>query len=246
MCTLAAKKINGSWFLIKTRDPVPWMRIDDEIKLFDSKQDIYKKLLIQNPNSKEDGYYGGINEKGVAFTATFVPVADNQVSYIRRPYVRLILDASSAKEAIKIIESFNPKIGGNFFVADKDECYEIEGAPNEYFITKVEKPRAKTNHFLHLQYQNLQMGIPWYKKWTTNRLERAQKLIDKAENLEDLENILKDRKNSELTTAICMVKGESDYNPPTASAFVFDTGNIRTYYCQGNPLDTPFKKFDIH
>jgi len=50
------------------------------------------------------GLYGGMNEKGVSFTSTFVPVAENQVSYIRRPYVRLILDASTAKEAVKIIK----------------------------------------------------------------------------------------------------------------------------------------------
>ncbi len=243
MCTLAAKRIKNGWFLIKTRDPVPWMRIDDEIKLFDSKQDKYKKLLIQNPDPKEDGYYGGINEKGVAFTATFVPVAENQVSYIRRPYVRLILDASSAKDAIEIIKSFNPKIGGNFFVADKNECYEVEGSPEEYSVTKVDKPQAKTNHFTHLPYQNVQMKMPWYKKWTFNRLERAQELIDKAENLEDLENILKDRKNADSKTAICMIKGESDYNPPTASAFVFDTANSTAYYCQGSPLESPFNKF---
>lgn len=39
MCTTVAKKLDNSWFLLKTRDPVPWMRWDDEIKPFDSKID---------------------------------------------------------------------------------------------------------------------------------------------------------------------------------------------------------------
>ena len=108
MCTMAVKRLNNSWYLLKTRDPVSWMRWDDEIKLFDSKADKYKKLIIQNPDPHEDGYYGGINEKGVAYVSTFVRVAENQVSYIRRPYVRLILDASTAKEAVEIIKAFNP------------------------------------------------------------------------------------------------------------------------------------------
>lgn len=30
MCTTAAKRIENGWFLIKTRDPVPWMRWDFE------------------------------------------------------------------------------------------------------------------------------------------------------------------------------------------------------------------------
>lgn len=245
MCTLATKRLNNSWFLIKTRDPVPWMRIDDEIKLFNTKEDKYQKLIIQNPKPKEDGYYGGINEKGVGFVATFVPVSENQVSYIRRPYVRLILDASSAKEAVKTIKAFNPHIGGNFFVADKKECYEIEGAPNEYSIRKVTKPKAKTNHFKYLNYENLQIKIPWFKKWTFNRLNRTQILIENAETLTDLKNILKDRVNADSSTAICMIKGDSDYNPPTESAIILDTKNASIYYCHGNPLENSFKKYNF-
>jgi len=96
MCTTAAKKLDDGWFLIKTRDPVPWMRWDDEIKFFNTKADKFKKYIVQNPDPKQDGYYGGINEKGVAFVSSFVGVAENQISHIRRPYVRIILDASSA------------------------------------------------------------------------------------------------------------------------------------------------------
>ncbi len=245
MCTIATRQLDSSWFLIKTRDPVPWMRLDDEIKLFDSPADKFKKLIIQNPDPKEDGYYGGINEKGVAFVATFLPVAENQVSYIRRPYVRLILDAATAKDAVEIIKSFNPKIGGNFFVADKDEAYEIESAPEKVFVKKVSQPTAKTNHFLHLPYVNLQMKNPWFANWTKNRFKRAQILLDKATTIEDLENILKDRENSDTASAICMIADESPDNPPTYSAFVFDTGNKVAYYCQGNPLEKPFKKYDF-
>lgn len=245
MCTLAAKKINNGWFLAKTRDPVPWMRIDDEIKLFDTSSDKTKKLIIQNPDTKEDGYYGGINDYGVTFVATFVPVAEMQISYIRRPYVRLILDAKTALEAVDIIKSFNPKIGGNFLVADKDICYEIEGAPLEYFIQEIDQPIAKTNHFLHLQTENLQMKVPGYKQWTENRLDRAKELINTAKSLTDLENLLKDRKNAANHSAICMVKGEWDYNPPTSSAFIFDTAEHAAYYCKGSPLDNPFTKYSI-
>ncbi|NMB56368.1 hypothetical protein GYA19_00310 [Candidatus Beckwithbacteria bacterium] len=242
---MATTKIDNSWFLLKTRDPVPWMRIDDEIKLFDSDIDKAKKLIIQNPDPKQDGYYGGINEYGVAFVATFLPVAENQISYIRRPYVRLILDAQNARQALKLIKSFNPKIGGNFFIADKNDCFEIEGAPSEYFVKKINKPLAKTNHFLHLPYQNLQINIDGYRNWTETRLKTAQALIDKAKNIYDLENILKDRTNAKDKAAICMLKGDWDYNPPTASAFIFDTKNTLVYYCQGNPLEKKFKKYSF-
>lgn len=244
MCTTAAKILNDGWFLIKTRDPVEWMRWDDEIKLFNTKADKYKKLIIQNPNPREDGYYGGINEKGVAFTSTFVPVAENQISYIRKPYVRLILEAASAKEAVEIIKKFNPRIGGNMFVADKNNCYAIEGVPEKYYIEKINTPAVKTNHFLYLPNINLGFSDPHFKDWSQTHQKRAEELIATAKNLEDLKNILKDRKNADKKTAICTTKDEDSCC--TYSAFIFDTKNKTVYYCQGNPSQNPFKKYSFN
>jgi len=242
MCTLAVKQINQSWHLLKTRDPVPWMRWDDEIIFFNDNVDKYKKLIIQNPDPNQDGYYGGMNEKGVAFTSTFVRVAENQISYIRRPYVRLILDAATAKEAVKIIRSFSPRIGGNMFVADINECYGIEGVPEKYFVQKVKIFDVKTNHFIHLPHQNLGFKTnKRLKKWTHDRQIRAVVLIAKAQNLEDLKNILRDRKNAETKTAICTISDEEKCC--TYSAFIFDTKGKKVHYCQGNPLENKFKEY---
>lgn len=242
MCTTAAKKLGKSWFLLKTRDPVPWMRWDDEIKLFDAQSDTYKKLIIQNPDPHQDGYYGGINEKGVAFVSTFVRVSENQISYIRRPYVRLILDASTAKEAVEMIKSFNPRIGGNMFVADPTECYGIEGVPEQYFIEKVSKPMVKTNHFVRLKNWNLDFDDDdSYEEWSHDHYNRAEELLAKADSVEDFQALLRDRKNAEKQTAICTTKDEDECF--THSAFIFDTADKSVYYCQGNPLENEFKKY---
>lgn len=244
MCTTAAKQLDSGWYLIKTRDPVEWMRWDDEIKLFDTETDTFRKYLIQNPDPNQDGYYGGINEKGVAFVSTFVKVAENQVSYIRRPYVRLILDAPTAKEAVKIVESFNPRIGGNMFIADAEECYGIEGAPDQYFIEKITKPSVKTNHYLNLPYENMGFASrPSFEKWSKTHQSRAEELIETASSVEDLENILKDRKNCEDGNAICTTDKEDECY--THSGFVFDCKNKIAYYCQGNPSVKPFIKFEF-
>ncbi|MDD5489224.1 MAG: carcinine hydrolase/isopenicillin-N N-acyltransferase family protein [Candidatus Moranbacteria bacterium] len=242
MCTTAAKNVNNGWFLLKTRDPVPWMRWDDEIKLFDSKDDKYKKLIIQNPNPNEDGYYGGINEKGVAFVATFVKVADDQVSYILRPYVRLLLDAATAKEAVEIIKAFNPRIGGNMFVADPNECYGVEGVPEKYFVEKISEPAVKTNHLTNLPNENLNFQVdPGLEQWSRDRFERAKELIKGADSLEDFQDLLRDRKNAEKKTAICLTKKEVECF--THSAFIFDTKSRKAIYCQGNPLENEFKEY---
>ena len=242
MCTTAAKRIDDSWFLIKTRDPVEWMRWDDEIKLFAVPSDKFKKLIIQNPDINQDGYYGGINDQGVVFVATYVHVAANQISYIRRPYVRLILDADTAKEAVKIIKAFNPRIGGNIFVADKNQCFGIEAVPEKYFIEEISKPSVKTNHFLHLPNRNLGFNdSPTLEQWSKTHQARAEQLIAKAGNLEDLKNILKDRENANKKMAICTTDAEEKCY--TYSAFIFDTKNIKAYYAQGNPTKVPFKEF---
>ncbi|PIY71712.1 hypothetical protein COY87_04720 [Candidatus Roizmanbacteria bacterium CG_4_10_14_0_8_um_filter_33_9] len=244
MCTTAVKHLNDSWFLIKTRDPVLWMRWNDEIKLFDTSNDKYTKLIIQNPDIHQDGYYGGINKKGVAFVATYVHIAENQISYIRRPYVRLILDASTAKEAVKIIRSFNPKIGGNMFVADQNECFGIEGVPETYYVEKIIKPAVKTNHFLHLPKRNLGFNThKGFEQWSHNHQSRAEELIVKATNIKDLINILKDRKNANTKTAICTTRKENKCF--THSAFIFDTKKVKVYYCQGNPLEHEFKEYSF-
>lgn len=244
MCTAAAKRLNNSWFLIKTRDPVSWMRWDDEIKLFDTPADKYKKLIIQNPNPHEDGYYGGINDQGVAFVSTFVRVAENQVSYIRRPYVRLILDAKNAQEAVEIIKSFNPRIGGNMFLADKNQCFAIEAVPEKYFIDEVVKPAVKTNHFLHLPNRNLDFdSLPTFEQWSKTHQARAEELIVTAKNLEDLKNILKDRQNADKKMAICTTDAEEKCY--THSAFIFDTKNVKAYYAQGCPAEAPFKEYNF-
>jgi len=242
MCTTGAKRLGDGWFLLKTRDPVPWMRWDDEIKLFSSKADKLKKLIVQNPDPNEDGYYGGINEKGVAFVATFVGVSENHVSYIRRPYVRLILDASTAKEAVEIIQAFNPRIGGNMFAADAKECYGIEGAPEKYFIEKIKDSAVKTNHFVNLPNRNLSFdAVEGFKGWSEDRLARAKELISTTGSLEDFKQLLRDRENAEKKTAICRTKEEEECF--THSAFIFGTKNRKAHYCQGSPLENEFKEY---
>ncbi|MCG2691977.1 C45 family peptidase [Microgenomates group bacterium] len=244
MCTTAAKKLDNSWFLIKTRDPVSWMRWDDEIKLFNAPADKFKKLIIQNPDPYEDGYYGGINDQGVAIVATYVHVAENQISYIRRPYIRLILDVATAKEAVEMTKAFNPRIGGNMFVADKNQCFGIEAAPEKYFFEKIAKPAVKTNHFLHLPNRNLGFDTsPTEEQWSKTHQARAEELIKAAHNLEDLQNILKDRQNSDKKMAICTTPEEEKCY--THSAFIFDTKNVKAYYSQGCPLTTPFKEYNF-
>jgi len=244
MCTQAVKKVNDSWYLMKTRDPVSWMRYEDEITLFDSPADKYRKLVIQNSVPYEDGYYGGINDQGVAFISTFVRTSEDQISYIRKPYIRLILDAANAKEAIEIVQSFNPKIGGNMFVADPTTCYGIEGTAKEYFVEEIKESAVKANHFCSLPSRNINFdNDPEFEQWSKTHEARATELVGGIKNLEDCETLLSDRKNSEAKRAICTTPDEAKVY--TYSAFVFDTKNKLVRYAQGCPSVVGFKEYSF-
>lgn len=220
------------------------MRWDDEIKLFATSADSCKKLIVQNPDPHSDGFYGGINEHGVAIVATYVHVAENQISYLRKPYIRLILEAKTARRAVNIIRRFSPRIGGNFFVADPRQCFGIEAVPEQYFVEKIIESGIKTNHFIHLPNHNLGFDRePGFQKWSEQHHSRAQELVGTAKSVEDMQNLLMDRKYATENRAICTTdKEESCF---THSAFVFDTRAKAAYYSQGSPLTTPFKRFDF-
>lgn len=244
MCTQAVKRVNNTWYLMKTRDPVSWMRYEDEIALFDSPADKYRKLIIQNPVPYEDGYYGGMNEKGVAFISTFVRTSDDQISYIRKPYIRLILDASSAKETVEIIKSFNPKIGGNMFVADSDQCFGIEATTNEYFVEEIKDMGVKANHFNHLVDRNLNFDKdPEFEVWSKTHEKRAQEIVANIKTLKDCERLLSDRENCKDKRAICSTP--SEVKVYTYSAMIFDTRNRLVRYAQGRPSAVGFNEYSF-
>ncbi len=230
MCTTFAKNINGSWYLGKTRDPVEWMRWDDEMKLFDTPADRFCKWIVQNPNPREDGFYGGINEKGVAFTSTFVHVSE---------LAQLKKDAETAEEAVEIIGSFKPEIGGNMFVADANQCFGIESIPGKIFVEELHKEAVKTNHYLHFNERNIEYdNDPSFETWTKTRYERAQELLKKAQTEEDLIQILRDRNNAENGISIC--RTEKELECFTHSAFVFNCAEAKALYCQGDLLENEF------
>lgn len=244
MCTQAAKKINDTWYLMKTRDPVSWMRYEDEIALFDSPADKYRKLIIQNPVPYEDGYYGGINENGVAFISTFVRTSEDQISYIRKPYIRLILNAQNSEEAVEIIKSFNPKIGGNMFVADAVKCYGIEATAKEYLVEEILDQGVKTNHFVKLPDVNLNFAKdPEFRAWSETHHKRASELVGNVKTLEDCQKLLSDRENCDNKRAICTTPDEAKVY--TYSAFVFDTKNKVVRYAKGCPSQVEFKEYSF-
>jgi hypothetical protein len=244
MCTIAAKYDGASWWLLKTRDPVSFMRWDDDITLYsEPKIDKIAKYLIENPDKHADGYYGGINTAGVAVVATYVPVSAAGISYLRKPYLRLLLNAETAAEAVEFVKDLNPRIGGNMFIADAEHCYLVEAAPEAYYVEKLQavpgSSCVRTNHFLKLPYPNyVHERDPKEKAWSEAHYSRAQKLIAEAKTLPDFEALLRDREGHERGQAICTTDAEDPCY--THSAMIFDTASRTAYYSQGNPLTSDF------
>jgi hypothetical protein len=155
------------------------------------------------------------------------------------------MDAGTAKEAVEIIKAFNPKIGGNMFVADPTECYGIEGTASEYFVEQIKENAVKANHFCSLPSRNINFdNDPDFELWSKTHEERAQELVGKINNLSDCEALLSDRKNSEKKRAICTTPDEAKVY--TYSAFVFDTKNKLIRYAHGCPSIVGFKEYSFN
>ena len=74
-----------------------------------------------------------------------------------------------------------------------------------------------------------------------NELKSHEELGKKQKHHAMKEAKLTRRKNASKKMAICTTRDEDKCF--THSAFIFDTKNIKAYYCQGNPLEKPFKKY---
>jgi len=125
ICTTGGKKINGWFYLFKTRDPVLGWIFEDSVKKFED-NDI-RKLIICN----DDGMYGGVNDKGVGYIGTYVKIKEGQAAYFDDEYMRKVLDRKTAKEAVEIIKEFRPMMGGNLTIADENECFVLEVGPDK-------------------------------------------------------------------------------------------------------------------
>lgn len=231
MCTTGAINLNG-FILFKTRDPVAGMIFADEVRIV---RDKIKKLIVSN----NDGMYGGINDLGVGIVATYVKVRAGQIPYLVDDYIEQILEAKTAKEATKIIESFNPPIGGNIIVADENSSFVIECGPDELIAKEVKDKVIRTNHFLNLPYQSIFYKDSKFKKWTETRFSRATKLLRNVKNIKDIKSLLKDHEGYP-DISIC-----NHGKIPTGSAFIINTEKREILHCEGNPCESKFKKYNF-
>lgn len=125
------------------------------------------------------------------------------------------------------------------FIADRDQCFSLECGPDQAYIEEVMDRKVLTNHFHKLPYQPMNYSDPFIRNWTCTRYERANVLLEKIEEWEDLKSVLSDHKDSpELS--IC-----NHGIIPTASAFIIDTKKRKLHYCKGNPCRNPFNECSL-
>lgn len=231
MCTTGAIKLD-SFFLFKTRDPVPGWIFEDNVKEF--KDGDIRKLIVCN----DDGMYGGINDKGVGYVGTYVKVKDGQAAYFDDEYMRKVLDGKIAKEAVEIVKNFRPFMGGNLIISDEDQSFSLEVGPDRVEAEEIKDKSVLTNHFLKLPYQSMKYNDPTFNKWTHSRFDRAVELLKNIKKWEDLKKLLSDHENEELS--IC---NHGRYQ--TSSGFIIDTKGKRIFHSRGNPCETEFEEYNF-
>jgi len=230
MCTLGAKKI-GSFFLIKSRDPLEGYEHGASVELVDA---AVRKLLVKN----SDGVYGGVNSFGVGVIVSSVKdKGEESKGCFIGNCVPALLDARTAEEALEMLEEMDAFCCGNVMIADPANCYVAEWCGSEVSIEDVSLRAVRTNHFVSLSH-----GPESRKEYPSSfrRFDRALELIRSANSVEDLQQLLKNHEAGPSELSICR-HGEKN----TTGAFIIDTRNRRIMYCEGHPCEGSFESFSI-
>lgn len=229
MCTLAAKKLNGMFFLFKNRDlsePAHTVVVHEN--------DVVKKVLIVD----EHGHCEGLNEYGIGMIdATLkpyplVPYPDSSL------YAREVLNQSTIEDAISVIKRNLGSV--NTIIADAHRAYVIEKTPYEFAITEIETGGVITNTSIVLDKRNGPHSEE-SRIASETRLNRGKQLLPMVHSMNDIQRFLGDTEGFPLFS-IC--RG-ADSIAPTRCAFIYDLAKKTVYFCDTSPDVGLFQAYSI-
>lgn len=210
MCIIVAKFFKGTgWTLTKNRDQdyVP------DITFVDKKEkDVNEILVMYDKNTK---YCEGMNHAGVCIlSASLTPILKDETDDEDGEKIYDALKLSTPKEAVDYLQK--KKLVGYFLVANKKECYLLEGvrdfnlvkgkSDKEYYSTLRKLPLTevvvRTNHGTDFKWAGFHPGITElqdkYYKSSVNRQKIALKVAKEATKPEDIINGLCQKHDDDL------------------------------------------------
>lgn len=217
MCVVCCKYIQGTgWILAKNRD----RNYKPNILIRKSFRRDIERLYIWDENTK---YTEGVNQFGVAIISASVTVKDDEAEgsvAARRNKKKLeirnrtyyspdgfrirtaLFEKNSTDATRKLIEL---QIPGNTIIADKNDCFLLEGAfteDDEYVYKVIEVPRdrvaVRTNHGILLPWTGYNPEIPEQKESRESSDKRYDVVVKKllyAKSIDEVIDAISDTSN---------------------------------------------------
>lgn len=229
MCTLAAKKINDSFLIFKTRD------LERKAKTRVVRETgLVKKLLIVD----EKGHCEGLNEYGIGIVEAtlrpYPPVKYSNSSTI----TRRLLDQKDIKEALKVIEG--SRCSFNSILSDGKTAFIVEKTPDDFAVTRLRDGGVITNISLKLSRKN-GSKLKETRLASKIRLLRGRELLKDIKSLNGIKKFLSDKKGYPLYS-IC--RGRESISE-TRCAFIYDLKRRAIIFCSVSPDKGKFVEYKL-
>jgi len=231
MCTLAAKKINGQFFIFKNRDLLKKLKTKTSVVKEGRK---IRKLLIID----KKGHCEGLNEYGLGLIdATLKPYPPAKYPNSSK-IARRVLNQKKIEDAIAIIK--NSCDSANTIISDGTKTFIIEKSLSNFAITRVINDGVITNLSIKLSKKNGPLAAE-SRESSWIRYTRAKKIIKKIHNFQGIIDFLSDKRGYPLYS-IC--RGQESISP-TWCSFIYDLKNRTIFFCPTSPDKGTFKKYQL-
>lgn len=243
--TIAGKDKNGKFYLGHNEDL--YRELQDYMYIVKIKQDKNHSLSL-SLISDLPGSICGLNNKGICYSADYLPIKNHYCSIFSSPLsflLRSILDSSNFKCIEKRITTHKRTMPMNYFIVHSTKgIVSIETSINDFYTTKTKSIYYHTNHFLSKKFKGIKYSLRSLKRYARiKELVGQKKYID----IPFLRKVLADHKNRPLS--ICNHGTRDDYGRPrglkTIAAVVIDPSNKSMHIAYGNPCKNKYLKYEL-
>ena len=241
MCTTGIAFSKNATYVFKNRDLVETLKM----KPPEIRKGKCAYVAFPRPTG---GIWFGVNEKGIGLTASDAhtvrkyPVQRNAGDKITRIYEDIIANASTLKEAEKIMtDSFKKtiKVSDMLIITDSKKASAYEYTPEKQVIRRKTKGALlRANSFLVLK------GAPGEKEDPSSHLRygREKELLSEKISLAQIKKVLRDHVNGSGENSICRHGMKTGEYTTQGSAIVEIKKNIINIYYVANkmPCDSEY------
>lgn len=233
-----------STFISKFENKIFLCHNEDYTETFAGMLYIIKAKQKNKPSFVSLSYIGtlpgssiGLNSSGIAASGNMLHAKDCRIGILKNFIYRALLDAKNTDDAMNAVVSLKRSTGGNYAIASREKCVNIETSAKDYAVTEIKEfPYFHTNHYLVEKMKKLQRHS---SESSLKRYEHLQENGAKIKMFEDAKQLLLDHK-----APICRHE-EDKTGSITLGSAIADVLQKKLSISAGNPCKNKYKIFSL-